>query len=619
MSGRISEQTIEEIKQRVDIVDLIGSRVKLSRAGANFKACCPFHDERTPSFMVSPARRAYHCFGCGESGDAFKFLMKTDGLTFVDAVKQLAKTVGVEIEETYDKEAGVRAALIKLHAELSAFYVRCLNDLPEAAAAREYLASRKLDADTVKRFGIGYAPDRAGAVEKWARENNFKLDDLVTAGVLCAPRAEYKNDGYWDRFRGRLMFPIRDQQGQVVGFSARILTNDKKLAKYVNSPETPVFKKGRLLYGLDFAKNVIVKDPRREAMICEGQIDVIRCHANGFANAIAGQGTAFTEEHVAIVRRYADSVLLVYDADTAGAKAAVRTGRLLMQGGLPVRIATLPVGEDPDSFLRDKGPDAFREAISSTESLVSYQIRTLRANEEDPDSIDAVGRISSEVIETLSCCDKAVIRSTLLSEAAGLLHVPESALESDLLEKAKQDGKANIYKQVSREATARQAAHQAAKPKADISEAVVCELAEVLLQSFDNPELAQFTAQWLPDRAIVGTATCHELLRTILADARDGTDNVSALTQQNDSAAGKLANELACRQSRFSNTGEISLGEAVQDLVVRIWCDYLDQQREILDVADPEQSRSRLDISMKLRRLKSARGWDARAQIISGL
>jgi len=430
MAGMIPQATLEEIKARIDIAELIASYgVQVRQTGGAVKACCPFHHEKTPSFNIQPAKGYYHCFGCGESGDAFTFVMKQEGLTFMEAAKKLAAQCGIKIEEKSDPEAAQRNRMYQLHAELAAFFHRCLLQAREAEPARAYLASRRLPEGAVEHFKLGYVPLAPEALVTFAQKNGFTLDEMDAAGVLL--KSKYANGRPYSRFAGRLVFVICDRQGRVVGFSGRILTNEKKAAKYVNSPETLVFKKSHVLFGFDRAAANIVKTPGREVIVCEGQIDLIRCHENGFGNTVASQGTAFTEEQVKMLKKVADSVMLVFDADGAGQKAAIRSGGLCLAAQMPVRVATLPAGEDPDSLLRDQGPEAFRAALAHSESITQFQIRTLRAKEANPDSIDAVARVSRAALETIRQCPVAILRASLMKEAAALLEVPLAALEED--------------------------------------------------------------------------------------------------------------------------------------------------------------------------------------------
>ncbi len=431
MASSYSQPLLDEIKARTDLADLISSYgVQLRRSGADYKACCPFHHEKTPSFIIHPGQGYYHCFGCGEKGDVFSFVMKQEGMSFGEAVRKLARQCGVTVEEKADPDAARRARLYALHAELAAFFRRCLKSAPEAEPARRYLATRRLPEDALEKFCVGYAPRAAESMQTWARKYGFSADEMDAAGVLLKSR--YANGRPYNRFGGRLMFTICDRQGRPVAFSGRILTNEKKAAKYVNSPETLIFKKSNVLFGLDKAAPNIVKAPGRCALVCEGQIDLIRCHACGFTNAVASQGTAFTEEHVRMVKKCADSVVLVFDADGAGRKAAIKTGGEFLAAEIPVRVATLPPGEDPDSLLRDQGPDAFRAVLERAESITHFQVRTLLAAEAHPDSIDAVSRVGRAALETLAKCPSALLRASLLGEAAKLLGVPVAALEEDL-------------------------------------------------------------------------------------------------------------------------------------------------------------------------------------------
>lgn len=432
MAAGFLQSAIEEIKARIDLADLVASYgVNMRRTGADAVCCCPFHHEKTPSFHVHSVRGFYHCFGCGESGDAFKFVQKYEGLGFMDALKKLARMAGVEIAEREDDpQAGLRSRVYALLAELAAFYNRCLMRAKEAEPARAYLESRRLTDEMVSAFCIGYAPWGTDPILKWAKKHGFTLEELYAAGALRPPRSA--GDRPYHAFQGRLMFTICDRQGRPVAFSGRLLEANRKVAKYVNSPETIVFKKSRILFGLDKAARHIVKARGREVIVCEGQIDLIRCHFSGFANTVASQGTAFTSDHVAILKKLADSVVLVFDADGAGQKAAIKTGGEFLSVGMPVRVATLPPGEDPDSMLRDNGSEAFRKMLDDAESVTRFQVRTLRAREEHPETIDAVTRIGRQALATIAPCPDAIVRSRLIQDAAEDLGVPQAALEEEL-------------------------------------------------------------------------------------------------------------------------------------------------------------------------------------------
>lgn len=624
---RVSDQTLEEIRQRADIVDVIGSRVTLKRASGDFVACCPFHREKTPSFHVSPARRTFHCFGCGAHGDVIKFLMMSDGMTFMDAVKALAQKTGVTLDSSTDYEAAARSSLIRIHAELAAFYQRCLKQISEAEIARQYLASRKLDGETAERFGIGYAPDRQGTILKWAEKHGFTAEQLVTAGILTPPREGRPDNDYYDRFHGRLMFPIRNAQGQVIAFSGRILTAAKNTGKYVNSPETPVFHKGNVLYALDFARQNIVKHSRREALVCEGQIDVIRCHACGFGTAVASQGTAFTEDHVKLLKRYADSALLVFDGDSAGLKAAVRTGRYFLQEGMPVKVATLPAGEDPDSFLRDKGPEAFQQILDTPESLVAFQIRSLRAMEADPTAIDVLAKITSQVIETISDCSKAVMRSFLEQEAAELLGVPLDAIESELAEFLSKKADSEKWKQQTpagtgpftgapkKPAPAPQPVLAPPKKKEAgyTPDPTLFAIAELLLHSPDDAELFQCVSDWLPAQ-VIGDRPEAQIINAAITDQQTGSEYIASLSENGEANVKKLLEKIATTEAKALYSREETPLQALQDMIVHAWTGYLELLRAGLNRSKPEDITRSLRLSVTINKLKSSRDWSVRAE-----
>ena len=431
MAKGITEATVEEIKARIDLADLIASYgIQVKTAGASKKACCPFHHEKTPSFNINESRGFYHCFGCGESGDAIKFVQKMDGLTFVEAVKKLAEQCGVKIEESEDPAAGKRKRLLALMAELAQFYHRCLQKTKEAEPAREYLKSRDLGDEVQESFLIGYAPNGASTMMKWAEKYKYTAEEMEEAGVIKPPRGP--GDQGYHRFGGRLMFSIRDKQGRVVAFSGRQLVASKNSGKYVNSPETLIFKKSNVLFGFDKAAGNIAKSAHHEAIVCEGQIDTIRLHVSGFPVAVASQGTAFTEEHVKMLKKVADQVVLVFDDDAAGHKATIRTAGLFLAAEMPVRVVSLPEGDDPDSYLRKHSAEDFQKLLDNAESIMSFQVRAEKSKETNPDSIDAMARITKAVLNTIAQSKNAVIKAGMIGEAARLLGVPSAALNEEL-------------------------------------------------------------------------------------------------------------------------------------------------------------------------------------------
>ena len=433
MSGIIPKNLLEDIRTRSDIVDVIGAYLQLKRAGSAFRALCPFHKEKTPSFHVNPQRQIFHCFGCGEGGDVFKFVMKYENVDFAAAARLLAQRAGVRLafEEAHGSrsEGGVeKDALFGVHEEVAQLYHRFLLDEKHGVAARAYLASRELTLENAREFLIGYAPDRWDTLLLWAEKKKVPIKLLEAAGlVLRSDRPE--RGGYYDRFRDRLMFSIRDELGRVVAFSGRVMNPQDKTAKYVNSPETALFKKGRVLFALDRARRAIADE--RKAVLCEGQIDCIRCHLAGFTNVVASQGTALTEDHARLLKRYADEVLIVLDADTAGQNAALRAAEVLLAAGLSISIAALPAGEDPDSLIRKQGREAFQRVLAGALSALEFQVGLLQGRGELAGEAGR-SRSARAVLELINRAPTAVQRDLLLRQAAEMLHISEDALRQDL-------------------------------------------------------------------------------------------------------------------------------------------------------------------------------------------
>src|SRR5439155_1319536 len=332
------------------------SHLSLSKAGQNFKGLCPFHSEKTPSFTVSPSRQVFHCFGCGEGGNVFSFLMKIDGATFPAAVRTLGDKYGIEVDQPVTSPAArqrteARERLFALNREAAEFFHRTLAD-SAGQTAMTYLEKRGMAFSTIERFSLGYAPAGWDLTLNALTKAGAKIEDLASAGLIVArEQASRKGQdaaGYYDRFRARVMFPIRDLQKRVIGFGGRIL--DDGQPKYLNSPETPLFSKSRTLYGLDVAREGIIQS--EQIVIVEGYFDAIALHQAGLSNVVATLGTALTSEHIELIRRFTHHVVLVFDPDAAGVRAALRTMDLFLGSGLTVQVVSLPAGEDPDTFAR---------------------------------------------------------------------------------------------------------------------------------------------------------------------------------------------------------------------------------------------------------------------------
>jgi len=370
MAGRIPDSFIDELLVRVDIVDVIDRRVPLKKAGKEYKACCPFHEEKTPSFTVSQPKQFYHCFGCGAHGTAIGFLMEYERMSFPEAVRDLAAMVGMQVPETaqVDEAAGERSAsLLDLLLEVDAFYRRQLREHKGAQAAVDYLKSRGLTGEIAAEFGIGYAPDGWDNLLKALGTSEGRIEGLFQAGMLI----KKDKGGYYDRFRQRIMFPIHDYRGRIVGFGGRILGDGEP--KYLNSPETPVFHKGREAYGLFRARDGIRREQR--VLVVEGYMDVVALAQFGIDYAVATLGTATTRDHLERLFRYCPEVVFAFDGDRAGREAAWRaleTALPILESGRQVSFLFLPEGEDPDTMVRKEGAEAFTQRVRQAQSLPAY-------------------------------------------------------------------------------------------------------------------------------------------------------------------------------------------------------------------------------------------------------
>ncbi len=425
MSGLIPENILEDILGRLDIVEVISGYIPLKRAGRNFKANCPFHHEKTPSFMVSPDRQIYHCFGCGESGNAFKFLMRHERLEFPEAVELLARKTGVILPEIHDSSnanASISSQLYKINELAALFYENNLYT-PLASAARKYLIGRGIKEETAKLFRLGLSLDKWDGLINYLRAKNAPLSLMEKAGLILAK----EGGGYYDRFRNRIIFPIFDIKAKVAGFGARVL--DNSLPKYVNSPETPVYTKGKCLFGLNFAKDAIRQEDF--AVVVEGYLDFIIPYQEGVCNIVASSGTALTEEQIRLLKRYTHNIVMVYDGDSAGQMATLRALDMLIEEGLNVRVTPLPEGFDPDSFVRKNGVGVFKEKVKNAENLFDYKLKVLKSRY-NVKEIEGKAKISSEMLPTISKFSNAVLKSEYLKKLADELNVNEDALLQEI-------------------------------------------------------------------------------------------------------------------------------------------------------------------------------------------
>ncbi|MFH1067069.1 MAG: DNA primase [bacterium] len=436
----ISPETIEKIRQSVDIVDIIGGYVPLKRAGAYYKALSPFNKEKTPSFMVSPGKQSFKCYSSGHGGDVFKFLMLYENVDFPTAVRHLADKAGITITEDAASRApssdkAAKESLIRLHNQLALHWRDLLLSDSEAAPARKYLESRRIPLSWVKDFCLGYVPAAWDTSAQWGKKAGFSAQQLLDAGIII----RHESGKLYDRFRNRLMFPIRNEAGQIVAFSGRLMEENKNSPKYVNSPETILFKKSRLLFGFDKAKRAILDAGC--AIVCEGQIDVLRCHSAGIANVVAPLGTAFTEEHCRLLKRFTDRMILCLDSDRAGQEAAARLGELLLgsesnlnvlvQSELGIQVILLPAGHDPDSIISQQGAETFRALLAKPVDYLDFYIAQ-HLKKEGGNAPAARRRVVESVARLLTLVENGVMRDRLATQAAHQLDIAITLLKQEV-------------------------------------------------------------------------------------------------------------------------------------------------------------------------------------------
>lgn len=447
--GRIPEETIEQVLAATDIVDLVGSYLPLKRAGSTFKCNCPFHNEKTPSFVVNPIRQSFHCFGCGEGGSAIGFVMQYENLPFPDAVKKLATRAGIPIlEQAHDPEADKRrrklSRLKQLHNQAAEFMHQQLMQAPEAQHARDYLKSRGYGRGMAERWKVGWMPENTRLFLDWARQEKCTGAELINCDLAGRKDDNNPQAGIYVRFRGRLMFPIYNDYGDIIAFSGRNLRPDAPGGKYINSRETLLFKKSKTFFALDKARRSMPKE--KFALLCEGQIDVIACHENGITNAVAGLGTAFTPDHARILKRYTKDVVLCYDADGAGFKAADKAFQILAADDLSVRMVRMPQGEDPDSLIKKEGAEAFRQRIQSARDYFEVKLDHER-NSRDLNSVRERAALANELTNLVACVSDKLTKDALINQIATQLGLGTEELRGEVVQAERRRSKEEFFSQ----------------------------------------------------------------------------------------------------------------------------------------------------------------------------
>jgi DNA primase len=425
----IADRTVEEVRDRADLVELVGEEVQLRKSGREWKGCCPFHEDRTPSFYVVPDKGFFKCFGCGESGDIFAWVMKRHGMDFTDAIRHLAGRYGIEVVEIGgdgDGESDPLRPYYEANAFARDWFRSRLEDEAAGAPARAYLEARGIGGETAERFGLGFAPEGWRGFREHAASHGWSEELLLEVGLLTT--SAKANEPY-DRFRGRLIFPIESIRGKVVAFGGRVIGPEAKgVPKYLNSPESPVYHKGRTLYALGWNRNSI----RREevALVVEGYMDVVSLAAVGVENAVATLGTAMTEDQAVLLRRYTRRALLLFDSDEAGMRATFRAGDALLAAGVHPSVVSFPPGEDPDSVVRGEGAGAFRRYLGEAVDLLDRKIQLLEERGYF-ESVDGVRRALDKLLPTVRLVSDAALRDLYVAKVAERTGVRRETVEAE--------------------------------------------------------------------------------------------------------------------------------------------------------------------------------------------
>jgi DNA primase len=432
---------IEEIKNRLDIIEVIGSYIKLQKAGANYRACCPFHSEKKPSFFVSPARQIWHCFGCSKGGDIFGFVKEIEGVEFGDALRILAQRAGVELKKYTREEAVFRSEREKLYeiCELATkFFEKQLWESKSGEAPRKYLLDRGLKEETIRKWRIGYAPDVWQGLSDFLDSRSYTKQEIEKAGLALTS----EQGSFYDRFRGRIIFPIFDLNSQVVGYGGRVFKDkdNKEIAKYVNTPQTLLYDKSRILYGLDKAKVEIRK--KDCCIMVEGYMDLIMVSQAGFENVVATSGTALTPFQLKILKRYTENILSSFDMDVAGDAATKRGIDLAQAQGFNVKVITLPEGKDPaEAILKD--PKVWEESMKSAKSILDFYFETTfsKFDKEDPEGKRGISKILLPVMKRIP---NKIVQAHWIGELAKRFRLKEEHIEEEL-KKVKTEGYSGAY------------------------------------------------------------------------------------------------------------------------------------------------------------------------------
>ncbi len=485
-TGYIPQEILDEIVARCDIVSVINEYVPLKRKGSNYQGLCPFHNEKTPSFSVSPGKQIFRCFGCGKGGNVFRFIMDIEGITFIEAVEKLAKRANVKLPEKemtaeQRKKLEQRKRYIQINDFAARYYHKVLMETPQGKPYRDYLAKRQISEETIKKFQLGATPNGWDSLYQALKKHGVTNQEMLDLGLISESR---KAGRYIDRFRQRLMFPIGDEKGNIIAFGGRIIDADSSPQKYLNSPDTPLFHKSRNLYGLHLARNGIRNAD--QAIIVEGYMDVISCHQYGITNAVAPLGTAFTPEQGRLLMRSSYQMGISFDGDAAGVKATMRCLDILSDLGCTARVIQIPDQADPDEYLKKFGKEAFEKLIDEAQELIMYKIARFMETT-NTDTITGKMKVVSMLLPDLRKLQSAVARESAIREVSIRLQISEKAIWDELRNSSepakKADGTAEIGNKEEETALSSQ---EIAKKAGNIENKVERNILHIL---FDRPDL----------------------------------------------------------------------------------------------------------------------------------
>jgi DNA primase len=609
----ISDSLKDEIKERCEIVEVVGSYIPLKRAGNAYKANCPFHNEKTPSFNVSPDRQAFYCFGCGKGGDVISFVMEIEGVDFIGGLRLLAQRHGIDIPEDGAGGDGKgpklsrdrKDRLYQLHEKLAGWYAKNLRS-EVGRDAMAYVRGRGLSDDVLVQFALGYAPESWDMTKNWGRQQGFSFEDMLTAGVLTVKNENAPASSAYDRFRNRLMFPIWNEQGRMVAFSGRALAAEEKGAKYVNSPETPIFEKSKILYGLHLARQGIKQ--HGAAVICEGQIDVIACHEAGQTNAVAPQGTAFTDRQALLLKRYTEKIVLAFDADKAGINAVMRSLDSFLPAGLSAKVVVLGDGEDPDGILRQQGAEALQNKIQQAQDFFGFLLDT-EISRNDLTSPAGKAAVANTFLEAVAKVNNKVERAEYCQILASRLRVPQDYVFQEL--------RGITYRQ-SRKSNTRRPEPESPSLADSVATAQEEPEAVLLELAYHNQQYAERLVRDLPPEYIISSSILGLLLNEVVADAAQGEEWDELRNFVEERAATLQLPELNKRlySPTYALASEDKREQSYQDCLLQIrantlnveFQDLREQQIQAATEIEVKDLRQRIwDVKQKLKEVHSAR------------